>query len=34
MVSIDIFIFFNNFTVQQKKGGIHEICSQFMETSR
>jgi hypothetical protein len=25
---------FTNFISQQKKGGIHEIYSQFMETSR
>jgi hypothetical protein len=27
-------LLFTNFMIQQKKGGIHEIYSQFMETSR
>jgi hypothetical protein len=27
-------LLFTNFIFQQKKGGIHEIYSQFMETSR
>jgi hypothetical protein len=32
--ALAIILFFTNFIFQQKKGGIHEIYSQFMETSR